>query len=129
MTKVEHRAPPRRNGREEPEGVLEGVRLEKNLCPGDLPSHIHFSYYRANWQRCWGLGDGRVALRVARGLQVHIPRPRLQEALGLTEGPLPVPHRVKYEGKEGVKTKQPEFCLEAPFTQRVEDFKGIQNLL
>lgn len=70
-----------------------------------------------------------MALRVARGLQVQIPRPRLQEALGLKEGLLLVPHRVKYEGKGGVKTKQPEFCLEAPFTQRVEGFKGIQNLL
>lgn len=38
-----------------------------------------------------------------------------------------VPHRVTHEGKGAVKTKQPEFCLEAPFTPPVEGVKGIQK--
>lgn len=59
---------------------------------------------------------GGVALRVAREFQVHIPRLRLEEALGLKEGLLPSLLLVKDEGKGGIKKKQPEFCLEAPFT-------------
>lgn len=34
-----------------------------------------------------------------------------------------------HQGKEGVETKQPEFCREAPFAQPVGGFKGSQGVL
>lgn len=46
-----------------------------------------------------------MALRVAREFQVHIPRLRLEEALGLKEGLLPSLLLVKDEGKGGIKKK------------------------
>lgn len=87
------------------------------------PATLHPLFLlKANWK-----GGGRVP----REFRVHIPRPGLEEALGLKEGRLLslllVPHRVTHEGKGAVKTKQPESVLRLPSFRLLKVLRGFRS--